>query len=75
MRQSLTVPVQSATGGSGSGFDMTHSSVLSRGSAASLNSLNGTPAAQAYVGQLSFNQKPFNQMYQVLTNRSGTCLW
>ena len=49
---------------------MTHSSIVSKGSGGSatpysLGSLNGTPAAQAYVGQLSFNQKPFNQMYTV----------
>ncbi len=56
--------------GSASGFDMTQSSIVSKGSGSATpyslgGSLNGTPAAQAYVGQLSFNQQPFNQMYQV----------
>ena len=65
------VSAQSGTGGSAGGFDLTHgSSVMSKGSGGSvtpysLSSLNGTPAAQAYTSQLSFNQKPFNQMYQV----------
>jgi len=63
--------LQSVASGSASGFDMTQSSIMSKGSGSATpyslgGSLNGTPAAQAYVGQLSFNQQPFNQMYQVI---------
>lgn len=75
-----------ASGSSAGGFDLTGSSFVSKGSAGSatpysLGSLTDTPAAQTYAGQLSFNQKPFNQMYKVhatpwmtLAVGSGLCV-
>ena len=83
--------LQSMASGSASGFDMTQSSIMSKGSGSATpyslgGSLSDTPAAQAYVGQLSFNQQPFNQMYKVswalsstrvspVHRRLGICLW
>ena len=72
-RQGARNPQSVAGGSSAGGFDLTHgSSFMSKGSGGSatpysLGSLTDTPAAQAYAGQLSFNQKPFNQMYKVTT--------
>ena len=73
-RRRVHDPQSVASGSSAGAFDLTHGSAasfMSKGSGGSatpysLNSLNSTPAAQAYVGQLSFTQKPFNQMYKVI---------